>query len=108
MNQDGTSNSATHPAKVGDVVVFYASGFGETKPLSDDGLVNSAPLPVPTATVMANVANTPVQPQFVGAAPGQIAGIVQVNIQLPTTAKYSSNPITVGLNNASVPVYVSQ
>ena len=33
--------------EVGSTIVIYASGLGETSPLSVDGLVNSAPLPVP-------------------------------------------------------------
>jgi len=46
------------------------------------------------------------QPQYVGAAPGMAAGIVQVNVQLP--ANYSPGAVSIGLNTAGATVYVSQ
>jgi uncharacterized protein (TIGR03437 family) len=106
-NQDGTQNSPTNPAQGGETIVIYASGLGETSPLSVDGLVNSAPLPVPLAAVTVYLPGRFVQPQFVGAAPGMIAGIVQVNVQLPVM-NYSSNTLSVGLNTAGATIYVSQ
>ena len=92
-NQDGTLNSASNPAKVGSTIVIYASGFGETRPLSVDGLVNTAPLPVPLAAPTVYLPGMAVQPQFLGAAPGMIAGIVQVNLQLPMM-NYPVSPLS--------------
>jgi uncharacterized protein (TIGR03437 family) len=106
MNADGSVNSADNPAKVGDVVSFLVSGMGETTPLSVDGLTNAPPLPVPNTQVIVGLSNMRVLPDFVGAAPGQIAGIMQVNVTLPA-GNYSS-PVYVGLNNANAPVYISQ
>lgn len=106
-NQDGSVNSAVNPAHPGDVLQFFLSGMGETQPLSADGLVNEPPLAVPTATLYVSAGGHAIQPQFVGAAPGQPAGIVQVNIPLPSIT-YSANPTTVGINNAWAPVYISQ
>ncbi len=63
-NQDGTLNSVAHPAPPGSVVVLYASGLGETAPLSVDGLENSAPLAVPLTAVTVNLPNATVKPQF--------------------------------------------
>jgi uncharacterized protein (TIGR03437 family) len=107
VNPDGTLNSATNPARPGDVILFYVSGLGETLPLSADGLVNSAPLAVPVASVMVNVAGHVVQPLYIGAAPGQVAGIVQLNVQVPA-AGYASNPVNVGLNSDNAPLYLTQ
>ncbi len=108
-NQDGTLNSASNPAHVGSTIVIYSSGLGETSPLSVDGLVNSAPLPVPLAAVTVYLPGIEVQPQFLGAAPGMIAGIVQVNVLLPMI-NYPMSPLSasVSLNGASAPLYVAQ
>jgi uncharacterized protein (TIGR03437 family) len=108
-NQDGSLNSAANPAQVGSTIVIYASGLGESRPLSVDGLVNSAPLPVPLAPVTVYLPGVAVQPQFLAAAPGMIAGIVQVNVQLPMM-NYPVPPLAAGISliSASAPVYVAQ
>ncbi|HEY3837110.1 MAG TPA: SBBP repeat-containing protein, partial [Bryobacteraceae bacterium] len=104
-NQDGTPNSAANPAHAGDIVVFYASGLGLTSPLSADGLINAPPLAVPALPVMVYLPRLTSPPDFVGAAPGQIAGIMQINVRLPATAP-PANPLSIGFNTTSAPVYV--
>ena len=107
MNADGTVNSTDHPAKVGDEIVLYVSGMGETRPLSVDGLMNTAPLPVPVMPVMVEFPRTSVRPDFIGAAPGQTAGIVQINARVPA-GNYPSNSIFVGVLAASAPLFLAQ
>jgi uncharacterized protein (TIGR03437 family) len=53
------------------------------------------------------IAQNHVQPQFVGAAYGLIAGITQVNVQVPV-ATYSSSPVSASVGGASGPVYIGQ
>jgi uncharacterized protein (TIGR03437 family) len=111
VNQDGTVNSAGNPAKAGSVIMLYVSGLGQTNPPGDDGLVNASPLPVPLAavTVYFPVMPSAVTPQFVGAAPGLIAGITQVNVQVPASVPTTTNaPIEISVNSASAPLYTSQ
>jgi uncharacterized protein (TIGR03437 family) len=107
LNQDNTPNSSDHPARPGEVVVFYVSGAGVTRPLSADGLLNTSPLPVPVTAVRVYLQGKPVAAEFVGAAPGQVAGIVQVNVRLPL-GPYPSNTIGVALNSGGAPVYITQ
>lgn len=47
----------------------------------------------------------PSAPVFVGAAKGMVAGITQVNVQVPTTT-YSSNESSVSVNSAGAPLNV--
>ncbi len=110
VNQDGSVNSAAHPAKAGSVILLYVSGLGQTNPPGDDGVVNASPLPVPLTTVLVNfpALSSGITPQFAAAAPGMIAGITQVNIQLPaTTPSSGTTPITIGLNTASAKLYTT-
>jgi uncharacterized protein (TIGR03437 family) len=107
INQDGSLNSDSHPAPQGSVLTFYVTGLGLTFPLSQDGSVSAMPLPVPVASITAYLDGNQVQPQFVGAADGLIAGITQINVQIPVAA-YSSNMVSVSLNQAAGPVYIVQ
>ena len=74
VNGDGTINSPTNPARRGDVLVLYGTGFGALVP---QGAVMRTQVPV-TATI--GGAQVPVL--FAGAAPGY-PGLYQINLQLP-------------------------
>jgi len=107
-NQDGTPNSAEHPAQPGSVIVIYASGLGLTRPLSVDGLTNSTVTTTPLVDVTIFLPTTSVRPQFVGSAPGLIAGVVQINVAIPAVS-YPSNKINISLNGApGGTLYVAQ
>jgi uncharacterized protein (TIGR03437 family) len=105
VNQDGNINSANHPAPQGSMVTLYVTGLGLTSPLSQDGSVNTPPLPVPLSGVSVYFNGNQPQPQFVGAADGLIAGITQVNVQIPV-GTYSSNPTGISVNNAFAQIYI--
>jgi uncharacterized protein (TIGR03437 family) len=106
-HQDGSINSATHPAPQDSVLTFYVTGLGLTSPLSQDGSVSARPLPVPVAAVPAYIGGNPVEPQFVAAAYGLVAGITQVNVEVPV-ATYSLNPVSVFVGGAAGQIYVGQ
>ena len=106
-NQDGTLNSSANPAKPGSVVVIYASGLGTTFPASADGLVTASGSTKPVFQVSVYLGNMMVKPQFLGAAPGMIAGITQINLAIPTAAS-SSNAMNVAIGAAGGVIYVAQ
>ena len=112
VNQDGTLNSPDHPAKAGSVITIYVSGLGQTSPPGADGLLNANPLPVPLAAVTVYFPAKPsaVTPQFLGAAAGMIAGITQVNVQVPATVPVSgrTKPIAIEVNFAGAKLYTTQ
>jgi uncharacterized protein (TIGR03437 family) len=110
VNQDGSVNSADHPAKSGSVITLYVSGLGQTSPPGTDGLVNANPLPVPMSavTVYFPATQSAVTPQFVAAAAGMIAGITQVNVQVPATLSATGSPIAISLNSAPAKLYTAQ
>ena len=107
VNQDGTLNSANHPAPQGSVMTFYITGLGLTTPLSQDGSVSLPPLPVPVGQVFAYIDSNLVQPQFVAAAYGLVAGITQVNVRVPV-ATYASNLINAFIGGAFSQSYISK
>jgi uncharacterized protein (TIGR03437 family) len=85
LNQDGTVNSASNPASVGTYIVVYCTGEGQTDPAGTDGKPDDSPAPVPAAQpVTARIGGIPIPVvQYAGGSPGLVAGVLQVNIQIP-------------------------
>jgi uncharacterized protein (TIGR03437 family) len=81
--RDGSVNSALNPAKRGDWVSIFATGAGITTPASVDGILASAPLPVPDAPVSVTIGGLPCVLNYQGAAPALVSGVLQVNAQVP-------------------------
>jgi uncharacterized protein (TIGR03437 family) len=78
FNADFTPNSATNPAKVGDEMILYLTGAGQTSPVTTDGEVYNAPLPLPLSTITIG----PLPIMFAAPADGLAGGIFQVNFVL--------------------------
>ena len=83
-NKDGSINGAASPAKIGDYVQLYITGVGQTNPSGSDGVINAAPLPVPVADVKVTIGGKTANVNFAGGAPGSVAGVIQVNAQIPS------------------------
>jgi uncharacterized protein (TIGR03437 family) len=111
VNQDGTINSPSHPAPRLSTVTFWASGGGAMNVMVD-GAVNAAPLPQLKASVgirlgVLSPADLGVV-TYAGAAPGMVAGVLQINFQIPAShAGYGSChvacPVILGIGGSSVP-----
>ena len=84
VNQDGTSNATASPAPAGSVLSLYATGEGQTSPAGVDGKPAAAPLPQPLAPVTVTIGGVSAQVLYAGGAPGQIAGLMQVNVVVPS------------------------
>lgn len=118
INQDGTINSYAHPAAPGSIVTIFSSGGGQTNPPSVDGQIatsaanlvlpvqvlmgfNGPPGPAPPTPISADVL-------YAGAAPGLLAGTVQINfrisLNLPASdigAGYPNQDIAIVIGNQS-------
>jgi len=86
INQDGRLNSPANPAAKGSVITFFATGEGQTSPAGVDGKVASVPLPTPILPLVVGIANIGAEVLYAGAAPGVVAGLLQVNVRVPTDA----------------------
>jgi trimeric autotransporter adhesin len=110
INQDGSLNSAAKPAKTGSYISLYLTGAGQTNPSGADGQPGSDPLPVPILPVTASVDGKTATVQYAGGAQGIIAGVLQVNIQIPAgVTAGSAVPIVlqVGTNSTQPNVTVA-
>jgi len=96
---DSTLNGAGNPAARGSYVTLYATGEGVTTPPVIDGRVSGVPLQAPVLSCSASIGGQVAPIQYCGAAPGEAAGVLQVNAQVPQSVTPGSNvpvSITIG------------
>ena len=92
VNEDGTFNSAEHPAPRGSLVSFYATGFGPLTPLPPLVAPLSPPFPVlaaPAALYLSApgpAGATGAEIVYAGASTGQVSGLLQINARIPADA----------------------
>ncbi|MGA2114326.1 MAG: SBBP repeat-containing protein [Bryobacteraceae bacterium] len=111
LNQDGTLNSSSNPARSGSIVTFYATGWqsgfapladGEVATAAQDscrGNCSAASLGVMSAPIVL----------YGGAAPGIVAGVTQFNLRLGTIEpNEGTNQVGVYLSNSSSTSTVTQ
>lgn len=94
LNQDGSLNTADNPARSGEVVVMWATGFGAMNPTPTDGEITAGSLPVPAEPVEVLLSGQSTELLYAGAAPGLVAGVVQLNVRIPPT-QTNSGPVEV-------------
>jgi len=99
-NQDGSPNSAANPAARGTVVTFYVTGEGPVTPDGIDGKLTVAPWPAPTQKVTVQIGGQPAGIQYAGAAPGLVAGLMQVNVVVPPGVSPGAVEVTVTVGDA--------
>jgi uncharacterized protein (TIGR03437 family) len=112
LNQDYSINGTTKPAARGSVVFIYCTGGGVTSPATADGAVVGTPLPQLTLPVSVSIGGVDAPVQYAGGVPGSVAGLVQINAQIPTSLSpanglpivitiggvASSNGVTISVN----------
>lgn len=74
VNQNGSVNTASTPEKTGNVITLFATGEGQTNPAGVDGKPSSMPFPVPLLPVSVMIGGKVANVQYVGGAPGEVAG----------------------------------
>ncbi|MBC7926065.1 MAG: hypothetical protein H7039_10460 [Bryobacteraceae bacterium] len=109
LNQDGSVNSVQTPADKGSVVVLYATGAGVMAPAVNDGQVvlGSPTLPRPTLPVRVRINGQPAKLVYAGAAPDLVAGVLQVNVEIPSNCPSGVVPVSLAVGGAASAVVVT-
>lgn len=96
-NADLSANSSANPAARGSVVALFATGTGVLKPAIADGvLAPSANPPLISLPVAATIGGQNATVLYQGAAPGLVAGVSQINVQVPAgVTPGSAVPVTI-------------
>ncbi len=85
LNDDYSVNSNSNPAARGSFVTLYATGGGTTTPASQDGALTTSPLLSLNLPVTVTIEGVPAQVLYAGPAPGEVAGVLQINVVVPET-----------------------
>jgi len=111
VNQDGTINGPSHPANsypnADGILSLYITGGGPTNPGGQDGLVAAVPLPIATLPVTVTMGGKPATATYAGGAPGIIAGVWQVNVEVPSGLAAGNAPVQVSVGGVSSPTGVT-
>lgn len=95
LNQNSSINSLSNPADKGSAVVLFGTGEGTGDPDVADGNVNATVFPKPRQSVTVTIGGIPAQVLYAGAAPGFVAGVLQVNAVVPANAPSGNVPVVV-------------
>jgi uncharacterized protein (TIGR03437 family) len=104
LNQDYTVNGPSNPAPRESVVTLFGTGEGETSPGGIDGKLAAEPLPRPRLPVAVRIGGLAAEVLYAGAAPGLVAGVLQINARVPAgVAAGAGVPVTLTIGNATSP-----
>ncbi len=96
LNENGSLNTTNNPAAPGSIVVIYLTGEGQTNPAGTDGaLAVGATLPKPVLPVSVTIGGTDAELLYAGAAPGAVAGLMQINVRISPLAPSSNTSLLI-------------
>jgi uncharacterized protein (TIGR03437 family) len=98
LNQDGSVNSSSNPAKLGSIAVVFGTGAGQLNPPGVDGSVVNPPTPIPDLDIG-------YQTLYAGAAPSLVSGVFQINFLLPQQVTVTGGKLPIGVASGS---YISE
>jgi uncharacterized protein (TIGR03437 family) len=107
LNQNGSVNTADNPAAKGSVVVLYGTGEGATDQQNLDGKPSAAPLAKPKLPVRVRISGRDADILYAGAAPGLIAGVLQINVRIPDDSPSGAVPVQLLVGDRSSPQNVT-
>jgi uncharacterized protein (TIGR03437 family) len=97
------AGATTVPAKPGDIIILWGTGFGPTNPAAPVGVVVPLGQIYTTATMPAvTINNVPAMVLSAALAPGS-AGLYQIAIQVPNTLTDGDWPIQASIGGVSSP-----
>jgi uncharacterized protein (TIGR03437 family) len=104
----GTQTIPTTPTTAGSVIAVFMTGGGQTNPAGVTGTLTPTGAGTPlykipgTVTATINGVNAPVQ--FAGGAPGEVTGVIQVNLLVPAGVSGGTLPVAITINGSTTPV----
>jgi len=111
LDKNNNLVTASNPVSPGAVVQIFATGQGQTNPPGIDGLIEPlvGPWPSPKLAPGVMIGNLPANTTYVGAAPGLVAGALQINAVIPDGVASGAVPVIVfiGPNGSQAGITVS-
>ena len=83
---DYNFSDVNNPLVQGSEAILYITGEGQTSPEGEDGKVIGSDLKKPLLPVRVLLNEQPLEVTYAGSAPGQISGLMQINVKIPFDA----------------------
>jgi uncharacterized protein (TIGR03437 family) len=96
---DSSVVAGASPAKPGDIVSLFGTGFGDTNPPVPAGQLASG-LASLTSQITVTIGTTTLAPSdilYAGLSPGSISGLYQFNVRIPSSAPSGEVPVTISI-----------
>jgi uncharacterized protein (TIGR03437 family) len=107
LNQNSTLNTYDNPAARGSTIMIYGTGFGRLASTVRDGASIGEPIALQVTPVV-TIGGIEAAVSYFGNAPGQIAGLSQINAVVPAQLAASlSTPVVVTSGGVTSPVGVN-
>jgi uncharacterized protein (TIGR03437 family) len=103
LNQDNSLNGPGHAAAKGSIVRIFMTGEGQTSPQGVTGRITTVTVPPPQvapeplAAIHVLIDGQPALYTYAGEAPGMVAGVMQLNVQIPADAPSGALAIQVSI-----------
>lgn len=108
INGDGTINSASNPVPLGGFISIYVTGEGTTSPGGVDGQISGNNPPIPNAGVSITIGGQTASATYIGEAPQEISGLLQINAQIPSNVTPSTAvPVSVSIGGVNSQNFVT-
>jgi uncharacterized protein (TIGR03437 family) len=102
LNQDNSVNTAANPLDRGKIAIFYGTGEGQTSPGGVSGLPATTTFPAPLLPVTVTIGGKESKKvHYAGAAPGMVAGVIQINAEVPTDIPAGNAEVIIKVGNNS-------
>ncbi len=106
LNQNGSVNSTINPEAAGNFIRIFSTGEGATAPVGVDGSINPGVQTAaqPVLAVSVKIGGVPVPPgeiAYAVEAPGAVAGVLQVDAQIPPGVGPGPVPVVVSVGGVS-------
>ena len=107
LNQNNSFNSSANPAKRGEIVVLYGTGEGQTAPPGMDGQTAIATYPKPATPISVKIGGRDAEVLYYGAAPGLVAGVLQINVRIPSAIPDGDATVQILEGSAQSPAVIT-
>ena len=91
------------PAKPGDYLTLYGTGFGATKPAWQSGQISTTAAPL-TDAITVSIGGTVLSPAdilYAGLSPQSISGLYQINVRVPLSTPDGDIPVIATIDGVS-------
>jgi uncharacterized protein (TIGR03437 family) len=108
QNEDGSRNTPGNPAARGSIIVLFATGEGQVTPVLPDGsAVPANSLTRPVEQIAVSIGGVPAEVLYAGGSPGQVTGLLQLNLRVPDGVAAGELPVVVSAGGQSSPANVT-